>query len=307
MRRRSRGTAAAVALAAIALAAIALPAEEGSFSVFGRIAGTVVEAQTVSKAVDRLRLYIFDLGFIPVSSARTMFSEPLEVAKDVCCIVTGHLIVHPKGTLMWDAGVVPDAQIGTGAKGSERAGKRSLKDQLAEIGYSSKNVTYFALSHYHFDHTANANDFRDSTWIVQQRERDAMFAGQPVPGVGPDPTSQFSALKDSKTIVLANIDEYDVFGDGTVIIKAAPGHTPGHQVLILRLAKTGRVILAGDLYHFPEERAAKLVPNIEFDKEQSRASRVRVEEYLRKNAATLWIEHDAHLYAGLKKSPGYIE
>ena len=208
---------------------------------------------------------------------------------------------------MWDVGVVPDAQIGSGAKGAERAGKRSLRDQLAEIGYSPRNITYLALSHYHFDHTANANDFRDSTWIVQQAERDAMFAGKPLPGVGPEPASQFGALKDSKTIVLANIDEYDVFGDGTVVIKAAPGHTPGHQVLVLRLPKTGPVMLAGDLYHFPEERAARLVPSFEFDKEQSRTSRVRIEEYVRKNAVALWIEHDAHLYAKLKKSPGYIE
>lgn len=263
-------------------------------------------AQSRVVAVERLRLYIFDLGFIPLPSAKGLFSEPLEVAKDVCCVVVGHLIVHPKGTLMWDVGVVPDALIGSGAKGTERAG-RPLKDQLAQIGYSAKDITYLALSHYHFDHTANANDFRDSTWIVQEAEREAMFAGKPLPGVGPEPTSHYSALKESKTLVLANIDEYDVFGDGTVVIKAAPGHTPGHQVLVLTLPRTGRVMLAGDLYHFPEERAAQLVPNFEFDKEQSRASRARIEEYVRKNAITIWIEHDAHRYAKLVKVPRYIE
>ncbi len=268
--------------------------------------GPTVGAQTGPPTVDRLRLYIFDLGFIPVPDAGPLFSEPLEVAADVCCVVPGHLIVHPKGTLIWDAGVVPDALIGSGADGTAQAG-RPLEEQLEEIGYTPNDITYLALSHYHFDHTANANAFENSTWIVQKAERDTMFAGAPVPGVGPEPASHYNELRSSKTIILSNIDEYDVFGDGTVVIKAAPGHTPGQQVLILRLPETGPVMLAGDLYHFPEEREAQIVPVIEFDKDQSRATRVLIEEYVKANAMPLWIEHDAHLYATLKKSPGYIE
>lgn len=265
-----------------------------------------MKAQSGPAAVDGLRLYIFDLGFIPVPEASRLFSEPLEVAEDVCCVIVGHLIVHPKGTLIWDAGVVPDALIGSGADGTAQAGQ-PFNEQLADIGYTPNDITYFALSHYHFDHTANANAFENSTWIVQKAERDTMFSGEPVPGVSPEPSSHYNELRSSKTIILSNVDEYDVFGDGTVVIKSAPGHTPGHQVLILQLPETGPVMLAGDLYHFPEEREAQIVPVIEFDKEQSRATRVRIEEYVRAKAMPLWIEHDAHLYRTLKKSPSYID
>ena len=62
--------------------------------------------------------------------------------------------------------------------------------------------------------------------------------------------SFYTELKNSKSIVLDK-DEHDVFGDGRVVIKSAPGHTPGHQTLILGLAATGRVMLSGDLYHYP--------------------------------------------------------
>ena len=123
-------------------------------------------AQPRPQAVKSLRLYVFELGNIPIADASQMFSEPLKIAPGGCCVIVGHLIVHPRGTLMWDTGVVPDAQIGSGAAGTETAGKKSLKAQLAEIGYSPKDITYLALSHYHFDHTANANDFQGSTWIV---------------------------------------------------------------------------------------------------------------------------------------------
>jgi N-acyl homoserine lactone hydrolase len=277
-------------------AALALSGIVGSHS--------TAAGQARPPSVKSPRLYIFPLGNLPVDDTSKMFREPLPVAKGGCCIVVAHLIVHPKGTLLWDTGVVPDAQLGSGAPGTEMGGKRSLKDQLAEIGYSAKDITYLALSHFHFDHTGNANDYQGSTWIVQQPEREAMFAGKPLPAGN---AAHFTALKNSKTIVLSNIDEYDVFGDGTVVIKVAAGHTPGHQVLVLKLPKTGPVMLAGDLYHFREERAAKLVPTIDTDAEQTRAARIAIEDYVQKNKMPLWIEHDTRLYDTLKKSPGYVE
>jgi glyoxylase-like metal-dependent hydrolase (beta-lactamase superfamily II) len=118
--------------------------------------------------------------------------------------------------------------------------------------------------HYHGDHIANAKDFAGSIWLVQQPERDAMFAEKP-------PIPQFAlyaALKNSKAEILKGQD-YDVFGDGRVVIKAAYGHTSGHQVLYLKLSKTGPVLLAGDLYHYREERATHKVPTFEFHKEES--------------------------------------
>jgi glyoxylase-like metal-dependent hydrolase (beta-lactamase superfamily II) len=114
-------------------------------------------------------------------------------------------------------------------------------------------------------------------------------------------------LKNSKSIVLDK-DEHDVFGDGRVVIKSAPGHTPGHQVLILGLVTTGRVMLSGDLYHYPAERTLhRAPPDNEFSVQQSAASRTLIEQYLQKTKTTLWIEHDTAANAKLKKSPDYYE
>ena len=98
-----------------------------------------------------------------------------------------------------------------------------------------------------------------------------------------------------------------MFGDGTVVIKAAPGHTPGHQILYLKLTKTGGVVLSGDLYHYPEERRLNRLPTFEFNQKQTRATRVTLDGFLRKTGAQLWIQHDFTVNAKLKKAPGYYD
>ncbi|PYR77160.1 MAG: MBL fold metallo-hydrolase, partial [Acidobacteria bacterium] len=115
-----------------------------------------------------------------------------------------------------------------------------------------------------------------------------------------------SALRNSKTTIITTAD-YDVFGDGSVVIKSAPGHSPGHQVLFVKLARTGPVVLSGDLYHYPEERALMKVPTTEFNREQSAASRAAVEAFLAQTHAQLWIEHDFIGNERLNKSPRYYD
>src|SRR5207248_2299630 len=118
--------------------------------------------------------------------------------------------------------------------------------------------------------------------------------------------ANFSALKNSKTVIVKT-DEYDVFGDGAVILKSAPGHSPDHQVLFLKLPKTGPVLLSGDLWHYPEERSLNRYPATEFNLEQTKASRQKIDAYLKKTGAQLWIQHDFTGNAKLKKAPAYYE
>jgi N-acyl homoserine lactone hydrolase len=260
--------------------------------------------------VNSLRMYVVDLGNIPVDHGN-MFNPPIQVAKGGCCVIVGHLIVHPKGTLIWDTGVVPDELIGSGQPGTDRYAGRPFRAKLAEIGYRPEDITYLGLSHYHFDHTANASMFKNSTWIVQDVERTAMrdqMEGKSVPGGALPVPSHYSELMKGKTIAIANMDEYDVFGDGSVVIMAAHGHTAGQQVLVVSLPKMGRVMLAGDLYHFREEREQRVLPHsLEHDKEKSRQSRVRLETWAKQHNVPIWIAHDTRLYATLKKAPAYLE
>jgi glyoxylase-like metal-dependent hydrolase (beta-lactamase superfamily II) len=253
------------------------------------------------------RLYILDCGTIAPMDPALFGVTASEVNREVIFVTPCYLVVHPQGTLIWDVGQVPDPAIpddGTEVvQQNILKATRRLAPQLAALGYQPRDITYIAMSHYHVDHTANANLFAGSTWIVQQAEYDIMFSDAQVGIRSPE---SYQDLKAAKRITLNNAD-HDVFGDGTVIIKTAPGHTPGHQMLFLRLANFGPLLLAGDLYHVPEEKTLDRVPTFEFDGAMTRATRKQVDEFIEDTGATMWIQHDPPTNAPLRKAPEYYD
>ena len=258
------------------------------------------------------RLYVFDCGTLGGDPARFNLKRDEMATSDMS--VSCYLVVHANGALIWDTGAVPDMEVKSENQrtkhrivlaNSERyvTLAKSLKRQLAEAGYTPADIDYVALSHYHYDHTANTNEFTNATWLVRKVERDAMFADKP-----PDLVQRatFNALRNSKTVII-NTDDHDVFGDGSVVIKWAPGHTPGHQMLFVKLAKTGPVLLCGDLYHYPEERTLDRVPAFDVDPAQTRRTRTATDAFLKKNRGQLWIQHDFAANAALKKGPAFYD
>jgi len=287
------------------------------------IGGVLAPAQAPSpkkaEPPKAMRLYVFDCGLLNIAPAgvaryHVTPAETGETRMPVPCF----LVAHPKGTLMWDVGVIPDETVeAMASKGgahfdvnpvSAAVVTRTLKSQLAAIGYSPSDITYVAISHAHKDHSANLNEFASSTWLARPVEREFMWQK----GNERVEPNFYTKLEHSKSIDISKNEskdgEYDVFGDGKAIIKAAPGHTPGHQVLILQLASLGRVMIAGDLYHYlPERTFHRAPPDNEFSVQQSADSRAKIEEYVKKTNTTLWIEHEWAANAKLKKSPAFYE
>lgn len=263
-------------------------------------------------AVPALRLYVMDCGTIHVADpARFNLKRSDVAALDFNCGC--YLIVHPKGVLLWDAGTVTDGNwqadgdstvvhlVVSDSVRRDVTMRRTLHAQLAAAGFTPASVKFFALSHDHYDHTANANAFAHATWLVRPIERDAMFASPSPPYTMP---ATYEKLRTSKTVLITT-DQYDVFGDGSVVILSAPGHTIGHQMLFVKLAQTGPVLLSGDLYHYPEEMTLDRVPTIDYDTLQTRASRKAIADFMRRTGAQLWIQHDLLGAAKLKKSPEF--
>src|SRR6266576_6006483 len=214
-----------------------------------------------------LRLYVLDCGIITPPNVDNYGLKVSEVA-DTRMVTPCFLIAHPRGTLMWDTGEIPDSAFKDGVlpqKLRNYTVNRPLLPQLAAIGYTPANITYMALSHYHGDHVANASLFAGSTWIVQKGDRDPILAPRAADSRVPDPKF-FEGLANSKTVVL-NGEDHDVFGDGSVVIKSTPGHTPGHQALYLKLTNTGNLLLSVDLYLYLEDITYENVSNSDTDRE----------------------------------------
>src|SRR6266566_3936502 len=181
-------------------------------------------AQQRAQPPSSVRLYVFDCGKLDIPDVTPYQLKKEDMATTVMSVPC-FLVAHPKGTLMWDVGAVPDSAIPPGGAGRLRVygtSTKTLRSQLAEIGYAPADITYLALSHFHWDHVGNANVFAGATWLARKLERDLMFGDPPSPRTEP---ANYSALKNSKTKFITTAD-FDVFGDGTVVIKSAPGHSP---------------------------------------------------------------------------------
>jgi N-acyl homoserine lactone hydrolase len=268
------------------------------------VAGTTSGAK--AQAAPEVKLYVFDLGTLKSRNPQPLLDRGVTVTD---MSVVAYLIVHPRGTLVWDTGTMPDELVKPGGTTIATATvAKTLSGQLAEIGYKPADITYMALSHYHYDHSANGNMFAGSTWLVQRPERAAMFPDTPPANpIVPEVVEKFSKLKTSKTVLLDG--DHDVFGDGTVVILSTPGHTPGHQSLFLKLAKFGPLVLSGDLYHYPAERTLKdFLPFAGRGNDaQEVTSKAKVEALLKEKGALLWIQHDIVADAKIKKSPAFYD
>jgi N-acyl homoserine lactone hydrolase len=249
-------------------------------------------------------LHVLDCGDVRLAD-KSLMSPGVDQGRVLDLKDTCYLVVHPRGTLLWDTGL-PDALVSMPEGFSQgpftMRRSKTLLSQLTQLGHAPATITYLAISHLHGDHAGNANMFARSTWLIQKPEHEVAFSDQAAAN-GFDP-SQYDSLRNAKTTLLTG--DHDVFGDGTVRIMTAPGHTIGHQVLLLRLPQTGAVMLSGDLWHFRENRERRGVPSFNWSKEITLASMDRIEGVIANNNARLIIQHDPQDIAALGPLPAVL-
>ncbi len=244
------------------------------------------------------RLYIFDCGQGQAPDM-SRWTPGINVGTPLDVVDNCYLIRHPKGDLIWDTGI-PDAVAGSangfgGANGApvwKRA--KTLEAGLKEIGVQPADIKYVVVSHTHPDHIGNVELFPQALLLVQQAEYD---------WPGPLGVARFKAEHPVKKLS----GDYDVFGDGSVTILSTPGHTPGHQSLLVKLPKTGAVVLSGDAVHFKDNWDNRRVPAINTNAEQTLASLQRIADVMAQTGAQLWINHDKPQNATLKHAPEFYE
>ena len=249
------------------------------------------------------KLYVFDCGLINFESLK-IFNLADHESSTRQMFVPCYLVEHESGLLFWEGGLPESISDATGPvpiDGGSMVYDRWIVKQLLDMGLRPPDINHVAYSHLHFDHAGAANAFLESNIIMQQKEWDAAFGGEKQF----IDTALFDGLQGADITFIDG--DYDVFGDGSVRLIYTPGHTPGHQVMLLNLDNTGLILLSGDLYHTRANRLLQRAPTFNHDEDQTLLSMKKVEKLLAETGATLWIEHDKALADTLKKAPQYYD
>jgi glyoxylase-like metal-dependent hydrolase (beta-lactamase superfamily II) len=192
-----------------------------------------------------------------------------------------YVIKHGDDIMVWDTGYQPGS--------NPSAPKISLVEQLAQLNIKPEQVKYVGISHFHADHTGQLGSLTNATLLIGEREWAAITAPKPMAGAN---VAAFTPWISGGSKVEPQAADKDVFGDGTVVILRTPGHTPGHQSLLVRLKEKGAVILSGDAAHFRENYEHDGVPSFNYDRAETIASLERLKQIEKNLKATVIIQHD---------------
>lgn len=259
--------------------------------------GQTALAQSEKSGVEKL--YIMNCGE-GVAGDIGRWSPGVNEGQSMDFVDTCYLIKHKQGWFLWDTGIpdavaaMPNGLAPADPKAVTWKRPKTLASQLEQIGVKPADVKAMGVSHTHPDHIGNVEMFPQAMLYVQKAEYDW-------PGANNEPR-----FKPSHPVELLSGDK-DVFGDGSLTILSTPGHTPGHQSLLVKLPKTGAVVLSGDAVHFRSNWENRRVPSMNANKEQSAASMQKIADTLDKEKAQLWINHDKAQRDSQKMSPEFYE
>ena len=253
-------------------------------------------------------MYVIECGENHVKDLARFTGQAADAGKAQVFSVNCYLIKHAQGWMLWDTGNAD--RLAAMPNGFSTAGgaitaymKKPLAESLKELNVAPSDIKHFAMSHGHGDHSGNANLFAGATIYMQAAEYRAVFGPEPQKfGFIP---ANFERLRSSPAMVIDG--DYDVFGDGSVTILSAPGHTPGHQVLVVRLPSRGPVMLSGDMVHLQYSWQNRVVPSFNFNIEQSGRTIDAMKAYAQKTGAELWVNHDMEQHKAIPKAPAFVQ
>ena len=254
-------------------------------------------AQTGKSGAERL--YILNCGE-GIAGEISRWSPGFNEGKSMDFVDNCYLIKHPQGWLLWDTGVsdsvaaMPNGLAPSDPRSIHWRRPKTLAAQLDQLGLKPSDIKADAVSHTHPDHVGKVEMIPAAMLYVQKAEYEW-------PGANNAPR-----FKPEHPVTKLEGDR-DVFGDGSVVILSTPGHTPGHQSLLVKLPKTGAVLLSGDAVHFKENWDNRRVPSMNFNKDETVASMQKISDTLTREKAQLWINHDKAQRDTLKMSPQFYD
>lgn len=256
------------------------------------------------------KMYLIETGRIIVPDSDPFAKYHTETFK-YSIPVPAVLIKHrEKGLVLFDTGIEPkhfsESQVSRLIYDEEKR----IDHQLEKIGYKAEDVKYVVLSHWHRDHHNQLFLFPNATVYIRDREIVGLHS-EPLAGYSPDETQAFERYKEEcpNAIIerIPDVEEYDLFGDKSIMLLDTKGHTPGHQSLMVTLKNSGTWIFSADAIH--NEWHQKDYNNIQntWNRTEHINSIKRLEQYQKTFDAKLIFGHDVDQWKQLKLLPEYYD
>ena len=267
------------------------------------------------------RLYVLDGGLGRSLTSVNWLNMLVPPATPIDISTYAHLIKHGDTWMMFDTSTNDAiAAMPNGAPGNEglrwvKTPGQTMTAQLKLAGITPADIKLVGISHNHPDHTGNVNLFKNSTVLIQRFEYDQVMAkgGSPQgPSATQVPGAPVAIFERNHPVILLDGD-YDVFGDGSVLLFYVGGHTLGSQVCLVHLKNTGYVLLSGDAVHFRSNFDTRRIPRIERANDENHwlvsvpLAYERIAALISFYKAQLWVHHDTEDYKGRNFAPKYYE
>jgi len=284
------------------------------------VAGACVGLCGVASAAspEGMRLYVFSSGWLTLDKSGLQTGATGKITVPVAFF----LIKHPKGNVLFETGnndkIITDPTYwGPLATALEpgRSPDVAIDAQLGKIGVKPSDINYVVLGHMHLDHAGNVGKFPTAT-IVYQRD-EIVNAFWPKPGFGCCYiTGDFAMLRNdvgqnapNRQKVIELNGDLDLFGDGSIYIHRQVSHTPGSQMVLVRLPKTGPVVLTSDVCYLMENLQKDILPSVAlaYDPAGILDGYAWIKHLMSAEGADVIFAHDAETFKKHKQSPEYYE
>lgn len=250
-----------------------------------------------------VKLWRLDCGEIQVDDLNEYSDTFAYPGQSKRFVVSCYLIQHGASYMLWDTGLSRE-DLGRPLQGPNATGEtlaKLLPEQLRQLRVDPKQIEMIGISHYHYDHTGQAQLFPQARLLLGKGDAQALRTPD-----NPRAKPLAHWINGNGKIEEISGDK-DVFGDQSVVMLALPGHTPGHHGLLVKLARTGYVLLSGDAAHFRENYMNNGVPGFNFDRAQTLASLDRFKAVEKNLRATVIIQHDQNDLQKLPAFPAFAE
>jgi len=276
-------------------------------------------AEASAASPEGMRLYVFSSGWLTIDKSALQTGGTGKITLPVAFF----LIKHPKGNVLFETGnndkIITDptywGPLAQMLSPESRSPGVAIDTQLDKIGVKPSDINYVILGHMHLDHAGNVGKFPSAT-IVYQRD-EIVNAFWPKPGfAGGYITTDFAMLRNdvganqpNRQKVIELNGDLDLFGDGSIYIHRQVSHTPGSQMAVVRLPKTGPVVLTSDVCYLMENLQKDILPSVglAYNPAGILDGYAWIKHLMSAEGADVIVAHYAETFKKHKQSPEFYE